>query len=141
MAIKSPKEFKITSTEWWYKPLEMLSQNWALVEVNSKTKAVTVYFFYDEGLILGNGGPSTPIKFYKSELLDYASIIDSLEFENSKEAEQNLKSNGFKLIKQRSITDSYAPDPPRQKKFFDAKKYHSGIYSNDGYWIKSKEWS
>jgi hypothetical protein len=30
--MQPPKEFRINSTEWWVKPLEMMVHNWALVE-------------------------------------------------------------------------------------------------------------
>jgi len=136
MRNKIPENFKINSNQWWCKILGMLSQNWALVEINIKTKGATIYFFYDQGLILGSGGPSTPIKFYKSELLEYACIIDSLEFNSVREAELGLKRNSFKIAKYPWSADSYEPEPPRQSKFFDTRKYHKGIYSNCEYWNK-----
>ncbi len=136
MKDKTPKEFEINSNQWWCKILGMLSQNWALVEINIKTKGATIYFFYDQGLILGGGGPSMPIKFYKTELLEYACIIDSLEFNSVREAELGLKRNKFKMVKNPRSADSYEPEPPLQIKFFDARKYHKGIYLNSEYWIK-----
>jgi len=136
MKDETPKNFKINSNQWWCKVLGMLSQNWALVEINIKTKGATIYFFYDQGLILGGGGPSMPIKFYKTELLEYACIIDSLEFNSVREAELGLKRNMFKMVKYPRAADSYEPEPPHQSKFFDARKFHKGIYLNSEYWIK-----
>ena len=50
----NPKEIKIESKTWWVKPIEMLVQNWALIEENSKNK-FTAYFFHDRGTTKGGG--------------------------------------------------------------------------------------
>ena len=127
--MKPPKEFKINSTEWWVKPLDMMVHNWAFIENQASGKAV-VYFFHDQGKTKGGGATPNPYKPY-SQSSGYIAVIDSLEFENVMKAEKGLSHNGFTRL-----ADTEGPwtggEPEGQ--IYDAQKYESGIYSSGEYW-------
>ena len=127
--MRPPKEFKIDSTEWWVKPLDMMVHNWALVENQASGKAA-VYLFHDQGKTKGGSSTPNPYKSY-SQSNGYIAVIDSLEFDNVLKAEKNLLHNGFTRI-----ADTEGPwtggEPEGQ--FYDARIFEIGIYSSGEYW-------
>ena len=127
--MRPPKEFKIDSTEWWVKPLDMMVHNWALVENQASGKAA-VYFINDQGKTKGGSSTPNPYKSY-SQSNGYIAVIDSLEFDNVLKAEKNLLHNGFTRI-----ADTEGPwtggEPEGQ--FYDARIFEIGIYSSGEYW-------
>ena len=110
--ILDPPIFKINNRNWWIKVLGMLSHNWALVEENSD-KTATVYFFQD------TPKPRRP------------GIIDSLNFENIRAAQQGLKRNHFSLLKK--TPGPWLGDVPKGH-FYDKRSAGNSIYSKLGYW-------
>ena len=127
--MKPPKQFKINSTEWWVKPLEMMVHNWALVE-NQATGETVIYFFHDQGKTKGGGASPNPYKLF-SQSSGYIAVIDSLEFENVFKAEQGLSHNGFTMLA--DTEGSWTGGEP-EGQIYDARKYESGIYSSGEYW-------
>jgi hypothetical protein len=91
---------------------EMLSHNWALIEMNADDSA-TVYFFQD-----------TPEG-------DRPAVIDSLQFENILAAQQGLRWNGFSLLKK--TPGPWLGDVPKGH-FYDNRAAGNLIYSKLGYW-------
>ena len=120
-----PAEFFIKSREWWFKPVEMLVHNWALIETNSDETA-TVYFFHDNG-ITKNG-----CQEYKLfQLKGRCAVVDSLNFEDADTAEYALGHNGFQLLKRKAGPwDGSEPFGT----FYDARATENGVYSKEGYW-------
>ena len=129
--MKPPKQFKINSTEWWVKPLEMMVHNWALVE-NQATGETVIYFFHDQGKTKGGGASPNPYKPF-SQSSGYIAVIDSLEFENALKAEKSLLHNGFSRL-----TNTEGPwsggEPVGE--FYDARIFEIGIYSKSGFWVE-----
>jgi len=127
--MKPPKQFKINSTDWWVKPLEMMVHNWALVENQATGKAI-IYFFHDQGKTKGGGASPNPYKPF-SQSSGYIAVIDSLEFENVLKAEKGLLRNGFTRL-----ADTQGPwtggEP--EGNFYDARIFESGLYISGDYW-------
>jgi hypothetical protein len=97
----------IQSTDYWFKVIEMLQQNWALIELS--TEGVKVYF-----------------------VSDTSGVFDAMLFDSTEEAEAALLLNGFR----RFATDEHAasflrcPQPP-----FTASSHPNGpIYSSGRFW-------
>ena len=127
--MQPPKEFKINSTEWWVKPLEMMLHNWALVE-NQATGEAVVYFFNVQGKSKGGGASPNPYKPY-SQSNGYVGVIDSLKFENVLKAEKGLLRNGFTRL---ADTEGPWTGGEPEGKFYDARIFESRIYSSSEYW-------
>ena len=125
----NPKEKRISSTDWWVKPIEMLVHNWALIEEDSKSNFI-VYFFHDSGTTKGGGESRNPFRQLRQES-GYIAIIDSLEFNSRGAAERALRNNHFELMSQ--LPGPWQGQQPIGK-VYDARKYEQGIYSNSGYW-------
>ena len=127
--MKPPKQFKINSTEWWVKPVDMLCHNWALIESYS-IGVSTVYFFHDQGTTKGGSEIRNPFRQFKQSN-GYIAVVDSLEFDSLAKAKAGLLSNRFKML-------SKYPGPwtgcEPIGQYFDARKYETGIYSNGEYW-------
>lgn len=120
-----PKEFLINSRDWWFKPVDMLVHNWALIE-SSCNKTATVYFFHD------NGSTKSGSQNYKLfQLKGRCAIIDSLEFENQDAAKLALGYNGFRQLETNAGPwDGNVP----LGNFYDARATEEGVYSKAGYW-------
>lgn len=122
-----PAVFTINSREWWFKPVEMLVHNWALVEKNVD-KTATVYFFHDLGTTKNH-----VVNHKLFQLKGRCAVVDSLNFENVEMAEYGLNYNGFKqLNKKAGPWDGNEPFGT----FYDARKTEDGIYSKLGFWEK-----
>jgi hypothetical protein len=102
-------EIEIRSRDYWFKIVEFLQQNWALIDQDANGPGCTVYFFGDT-----------------------AGVFDRLRFPSVAEAEVALLRNGFK----RYATDPKAqefiakPEPP----FWESRHPNGAIYSSGRYW-------
>jgi hypothetical protein len=102
------EEIHIKSRDYWFKVVEFLQQNWALIDETSDS-TVTVYFFGDT-----------------------SGVFDQMNFSSDAEAEQGLTRNGFcrycvDLESQEFIT---RPNPP-----FHWRQHPNGeIYSSGRFW-------
>lgn len=100
---------KINSTDYWFKVVEMLQQNWALIDRDADSDSCTVFFIHD-----GSG------------------VFDKINFRSEIEAHIALERNGFA----RYIADPEAmkfispPKPP----FFKATHPNGPIYSSGRFW-------
>jgi hypothetical protein len=63
----------IQSRDYWFKVVEMLQQNWALIDAFADSTTVCVFFFGDTGC-----------------------VFDGLTFPTRREAEHALRRNGFR---------------------------------------------
>jgi len=102
------KEIKIKSRDFWFKVVEMLQQNWALIDKSDKV--VRVYF-----------------------ISDTSGVFDELEFENHLIAESGLKKNGFSKYNEDKEAQNFIALP--KGPFFKSKHPNGEIYSSGRYWI------
>lgn len=122
-----PPLFEIKSRDWWFKVLEMLCHNWALIE-EGQYKSVTVYFFHDQG---GTNGRDSGASYTSRQRKGRCAIVDSLEFETVDDAVLALGWNGFQRLAERP--GPWDGEQPHGN-FFDARATEEGIYSKAGYW-------
>ncbi len=97
----------ITSTDYWFKVVEFLQQNWGVIEEGKS--GCTVYFFGDT-----------------------AGIFDQIEFDSVSEAEEALKRNGFAKYEDDKKAQEFIakPEPP-----FHTQPHPNGpIYSSGRFW-------
>ena len=97
----------IQSRDYWFKVIEMLQQNWALID--PAEHEVTVYF-----------------------VSDASGVFDSLEFDSAEAAETALRLNGFRRFSEdpRAASFLQCPEPP-----FATRPHPKGpIYSSGRFW-------
>ena len=95
----------ITSTDYWFKVIEFLVHNWAVIEENDV--GCHVYFFDDA-----------------------AGIFDKLDFSSRFEAENALRRNGFDRYDEDEKAQKYIgkPEPPFRR------SSHWNVYSSGRFW-------
>ena len=97
----------IQSRDFWVKVVDMLQQNWALIEPAGRK--VTIYFLHDLG-----------------------GVFDELNYTSLREAQAALRLNGFSCYDEDpSYSEMFArPEPP-----FCREQHPNGpIYSSGQYW-------
>jgi hypothetical protein len=100
-------EVSITSRDYWFKIVEFLQQNWALID--SDERGVTVWFIGDT-----------------------SGVFDQIAFSSTEEAFQALTRNGFRRFTDDEKAQSFlrAPEPP-----FVPRPHPNGpIYSSGRFW-------
>ncbi len=97
---------EISSRDYWFKVVEMLQQNWALIDVHLDSSATV--FFID----------------------DTSDVFDQMIFPSRDEAQNGLRINGFKLFSEDEKAQKFiaAPEAP----FRDGE--HRPIYSSGRFW-------
>jgi ABC-type phosphate/phosphonate transport system ATPase subunit len=95
--------------DYWFKVVDMLQQNWALIELLENSTAA-VYFFDDR-----------------------SRIFDRMEFDNKNVAEVGLKRNGFSRFSDNSEAQQFIAQPAAPETDKD-QTFSSGIYSSGEYW-------
>ncbi len=98
---------EIKSRDYWFKIVEFLQQNWALID--QQDSGVVVWFFGDT-----------------------AGVFDELKFKTEAGATRALKRNGFKLFAEDPKAQEFIaqPEPP-----FSRRPHPNGpIYSSGRYW-------
>lgn len=101
------EEFNITNTEYWFKIVKFLQQNWS--DIKETDSGCTVYFFGDT-----------------------AGIFDQLDFHSISEAGEALKRNVFARYDEDKKAQEFIakPNPPFRKQ----PHPHGPIYSPGRYW-------
>jgi hypothetical protein len=102
------EEVSITSRDYWFKIVEFLQQNWALVD--SDERGATVSFIGDT-----------------------SDVFDQIAFSSAEEVIRALTRNGFRWFAddEKAQTFLRIPDPP-----FVRRPHPNGpIYSSGGFWI------
>lgn len=99
---------EITSRDYWFKVVEMLQQNWALVDADD-TGGVTVFFVDDR-----------------------SGVFDQMSFPSSERAATALARNGFRRLAHDPHAQQFlaAPTPPFKKSVHP----NGAIYSSGRYW-------
>ena len=97
----------IQSRDFWVKVVDMLQQNWALIEPEGSK--VTIYFLHDLG-----------------------GVFDELTYTSLREAQAALRLNGFRRYDENpSYSEMFArPEPP----FRRADHPNGPIYSSGQFW-------
>jgi len=110
---ESPIEIK--SRDFWVKVVDMLQQNWALIETGSRPdESVVVYFIHD-----GSG------------------VFDRMTFASEERAARGLRHNGFQKYEEDQEMQRFIspPEPP----FREAAHPNGPIYSSGRFWDKLPE--
>jgi len=101
----------IFSKDFWFKIVDFLQQNWALIEKDAGSEGCIIYFIHDE-----------------------SGVFDQIHYAIMEEAERALRRNGFERYDKDPEARSFI-FPPRPPYFKD--KHPSGnIYSSGRYWRK-----
>ena len=98
---------QIASRDYWFKVVEMLQQNWALIE--PAERGVTVFF-----------------------LQDTSGVFDQLAFTSVQEAEVTLQRNGFRLSADDAEAQGFLPPP--EPPFHPVEHPNDRIYSSGRLW-------
>ena len=98
----------INSRDYWFKIVEFLQQNWALIDVNPDETA-TVHFVDDA-----------------------SRVFDLMQFDTVELAERGLRRNGFNRFADDKKAQEFIgpPDPP----FFNKPICRKPIYSSGTFW-------
>ena len=105
--VAAEKGFSIQSDDYWFKVIEMLQHNWALIEPS--TNGVRVYF-----------------------VSDTSEVFDEMAFDSTERAEAALLLNGFRRFAADKQPASFlrCPQPP-----FQVCPHPNGpIYSSGRFW-------
>ena len=107
MATRDESEVEITGRDYWFKVVEFLQQNWALIE--QAEAGVIVYF-----------------------LSDASGIFDEMTFASQHDAEDTLQRNGFRRYADEREAQKFiaAPRPP----FVHRRHPNGRIYSSGKFW-------
>ena len=100
---------EIQSKDYWFKIIEMLQQNWALIEPTQSDSGCIVFF-------IGNA----------------SGVFDQIEFTEIVEAEKQLRINGFEKYEDDKEAQGfiYPPPPP----FYKSSHPNGAIYSSGRFW-------
>lgn len=100
---------EIKGTDYWFKVIGMLQQNWALVDQDSDSDACTVFFLHDA-----------------------AGVFDRMRFPSVEETFRALRRNGFVRFADDQEAQKFIvpPSPP----FFEAQHPNGPIYSSGRFW-------
>jgi hypothetical protein len=103
------QKLEISNNDYWFKIVEMLQQNWAIIESREKETGCTIYFIGDT-----------------------SGVFDQIEFDDIAEAERQLRVNGFrKYQKDNEAKEFITPPPPS---FYKSSHPNGFIYSSGKYW-------
>jgi hypothetical protein len=99
----------IGSQDYWFKVVDFLQQNWALIDVNSNDTGCTVYFIGDT-----------------------SGVFDRLAFPSTEDAERGLMRNGFAKFTDDKAAQGFIAAP---KSPFVEKPHPNGpIYTSGKFW-------
>ena len=100
---------EIISTDFWFKIVEMLQQNWALIEKDLDSDTCTIYFIHD-----GSG------------------VFDQIRFASKDDTFCALRRNGFHRFTEDKEAQEFIK-PPRPP-FCKDKHPNGPIYSSGRFW-------
>jgi hypothetical protein len=104
------EEIEITNRDYWFKVVDMLQQNWALIDDSSKVEVRCIVYF------IGNA----------------SGVFDQMEFDNIVEARRQLSINGFARYEEDQKAKEFIA-PPRSP-FYRSTHPSGAIYSSGKYW-------
>jgi hypothetical protein len=103
------QKIEISNNDYWFKIVDILQQNWAIIESDQKELGCIVYFISD------NSG-----------------VFDQIEFDNIDEAQRQLRINGFGKYQEDEKAKNFVipPLPP----FHKSSHPNGQIYSSGKFW-------
>jgi hypothetical protein len=102
------KYIEIKSKDFWFKVVEFLQQNWALIE-EQRGGGCIVYFVHDA-----------------------SGVFDQISFSSVSEAKKALRLNGF--IRFADDTEAQSVIAPPEPPYFKTEHPNGAIYSSGRYW-------
>ena len=99
---------EIKSREYWFKIVEFLQQNWALVDLQRDSSA-TIFFINDA-----------------------SGVFDRLYYSSMADAQKALRFNGFKPFSEDDETLSFIAEP--KAPFHETSHPNGPIYSSGRFW-------
>jgi hypothetical protein len=104
------KRVEIKSRDYWFKVVEFLQQNWALIDADNEGTSCTVFFFGDD-----------------------SQVFDRMSFASLREAASALRRNGFARFDEDPNAGKIMALP---RSFFREGFHPNGpIYSSGRFWI------
>lgn len=105
-----PQNMHLSSNEYCFKIVDMLQQNWALIDSDEHKAGGTIYFIDD------NSG-----------------VFDQLQLADIREAERQLRVNGFTRFEEDEEAKKFIipPTPP----FHRSSHPDGAIYSSGRFWV------
>ncbi len=103
------KVVRIESSDYWFKRVEFLQQNWALVDQVNDGGQCIVFFFGDT-----------------------AGVFDRISFNSKAAAREALQRNGFRLFDKDPEAHEFITKP--QPPFYESQHPNGPIYSSGRYW-------
>ena len=98
---------EITNSDYWFKVVEMLQQNWALIE---PTQTGCVVYF----------------------ISDTSGVFDQMDFDTVAKAQKQLQINGFGRYSEDKQAQNFITPP--QPPFQESKHPNGAIYSSGRFW-------
>lgn len=100
---------EINNRDYWFKVVDFLQQNWALIELSDDDSTATVVFINDA-----------------------SGVFDRMSFTTISEAKEGLLKNGFKLLSEDLEAQKFiaAPEVP----FKETHHPNGPIYSSGKFW-------
>jgi len=102
-------EIIVGNREFWFKVVDFLQQNWALIEQPKGDDGCTVYFMGDTSL-----------------------VFDRLSFSSPKDAEEALRRNGFARFSDDEAAQEFLAVPTAP--YFEGSHPNGPIYSSGRFW-------
>lgn len=96
------------SSDYWFKVVEFLQQNWALIDVNEDSTATVIF------------------------LNDASGIFDQMFFSSADEAQKGLRKNGFMPLSEDKEAQKFIATP--KGPFEEARHPNGPIYSSGRFW-------
>jgi len=103
------KIIEIKTRDYWFKVVDMLQQNWALIDKKNDSNGYTIYFIHD-----------------------LSGVFDHIDFSTKKDAIAALRRNNFKQYSKDLEAHKFITPP--QAPFFEDKHPNGPIYSSGMYW-------
>ena len=101
---------ELHSRDYWVKIVEMLQQNWALIDPEYENGQVRVFFFHD-----------------------LSGVFDEMTFPTMREAERGLYRNGFERLDDNKELREFFRVPPAPP-FWSDEHPNGPIYSSGRFW-------
>ena len=107
MRYEDETEIEISNEDYWFKIVEFLQQNWAVIE--SEDSGVKILFFHD-----------------------LSGVFDSIEFDSLEDAETALKRNGFGKYNEDKKAQGFIAKP--KAPLHAGPHLNNFIYSSGRFW-------
>jgi hypothetical protein len=104
------ESIEVKSTDFWFKIVEFLQQNWALIELGYSADSCTIFFLNDD-----------------------SGVFDRIQLDSVSEAKQSLQRNGFSKYSEATKAKEFISPP--NAPYHISKHPNGKIYSLVKYWV------